>query len=190
MVLASIVRNHYRRWLKFVVGVIGDPSDAEDVLQEAVQRVLLRNRIFPSEEEARMYLGRAICNTAIELYHRRKRQRRSQIPLREHSFPLAGADNPQLDLEKREKTKERERMLRLLDQGLLQLPAKQYEALRLTILKNDGLSMRQASLANGIPYSTLRHRSRQGIRQLRRYLRQSAFSTAPESPTPGRSLNR
>ena len=61
-------------------------------------------------------------------------------------------------------------MLDLLDEGLKRLPLKQYEALRLTILESRGLSIRDVGMTNGIPYSTLRHRTKQGLRQLRRFL--------------------
>jgi DNA-directed RNA polymerase specialized sigma24 family protein len=145
-------------------------ADAEDVLQEAVQRVLARNRPLPSPEQVKMYLGRAVGNAALELYHNRKRERMRQIPIKEHLLPQANALNPYACLEERERSTDRERMLQLLQEGLTLLPQKQHEALRLTILESGGQSIRDAGTSSGIPYSTLRHRSKQGLRMLRRFL--------------------
>ena len=67
----------------------------------------------------------------------------------------------------------REKMLKLLEKGLKQLPAKQEKALRMTILESDGLSLRNVGIRNNIPYSTLRHRNREGLRRMRRFLEQA-----------------
>ncbi len=174
--LVSAIHHHGNQWRRFVVRILGNETDAEDVLQEAIRRVLIRNRYFPSEEQVKMYLGRAISNMAIEMYNNKKRQRRRHYPLREHTLPLTGIASPHTYLEERERAGQKERLLRLLNEGLTQLPLKQYEALRLTILDSDGQSMRDAGVTNGIPYSTLRHRSRQGIRRLRKFLQQSMRS--------------
>ena len=48
--------------------------------------------------------------------------------------------------------------------------AEQLEALRLTVME-PGTSIRDVGMNHGIPYSTLRHRSRQGLSTLRRKLR-------------------
>jgi len=79
-VIADLICRHGDKWLRFVTRLVAE--DAEDVMQEAVRRVLLRNRPFRSTEEVRLYLGRAIRNTAIETYHIRKRDRARHLPLR------------------------------------------------------------------------------------------------------------
>ena len=73
-------------------------------------------------------------------------------------------------MEEKERRSEKEFMLGLLHEGLQLLPAKQQEALRMTILESRGLSLRNVCVRNGIPYSTLRHRSKQGLRMMRKYL--------------------
>ncbi len=170
--LGSVIDRNASKWLRFIVAIIKNEADAEDVLQEAVQRVLVRNRPLSSEEQARMYLARAIANTALEFYNSRKRENLRQIPLREHILLPANAFSPYACIEERERSAERNQLLGLLNEGLLRLPLKQYEALRLTILESRGLSIRDIGISNGIPYSTLRHRNRQGLRQLRKFLEQ------------------
>ncbi len=169
-VLGSIIDHNGSRWLRFILAILKNEADAEDVIQEAVRRVLAHNHPLFSREQVRMYLGRAIGNAALELYNCRKRERLRQIPIRDHVFLPANTRSPYACMEEREKLAERERLLRLLREGLTHLPLKQHEALRLTILESHGLSIRDVGITNGIPYSTLRHRSKQGLRRLRKFL--------------------
>ena len=169
MVEALLLR-HRDRWLRFVQRMVQNHADAEDVLQDAVLRMLARDREFASTEQARMYLGRIICNTAIELYHRRRRNRRRYCPLHEQVLASSDYGEPERRLGEREESRANLRMLHLLSEGLARLPAKQYEALRLTFTDHGIVSIRDAGVENSIPYSTLRHRSVQGLRRLRRFL--------------------
>ncbi len=170
--LESIMDRNSGKWLKFILAILKNEADAEDAIQEAVKRVLLRNRRLPSEEEARMYLSRAIGNAAFELYNCRKRERFRQLPIQE-SIVSMGDCSPDKHLEESERCHQKERMLGLIKDGLRKLPPKEREALRLTILESQNLSLRNIGLNNGIPYSTLRHRSKQALRRLRRHLERS-----------------
>ena len=179
--LESAINRNGEKWLRFILRILKNEADAEDVIQEAVRRVLSRKRLLPSEDEARMYLSRAIGNAAFELYNCRKRERIKQLPIQESLFLPSGDISPYKHIEEREKSRHRERMLNLLSDGLTQLPAKEREALRLTVLESRGLSIRDAGMSNGIPYSTLRHRSKQAIRKLRKYLEKSLKDMKPEA---------
>jgi RNA polymerase sigma factor (sigma-70 family) len=177
-VIAELIRRHGDKWFRFVLRIVGNQQDAEDVVQEAVRRVLLRNRPFRSEEEARMYLSRAICNTAIESYHCRRRERLRCLPLKEQTLPAAESVSPQTMLENQEESDQTERLTKLLKEGLAHLPTKQYEAIYLTVMEPGAASIRDAGAERGIPYSTLRHRSMQGLRRLKRFIRR-ALRSAP-----------
>jgi len=168
--LGSIIRNNAEKWLRFILAILKNEADAEDVIQEAVRRVLARDLSFGSEDQVRMYLGRAIGNAALELYNCRKRERMRQASINEQVLLPTNVSNPFVCLEESEESDEKKQMLDLLDQGLKRLPPKQYQALRLTILESRGLSIRDVGMTNGIPYSTLRHRSKQGLRHLRKFL--------------------
>jgi RNA polymerase sigma factor (sigma-70 family) len=168
--MGSVLHHNGARWLSFILTILKNEADAEDAIQEAVRRVLMRDIFFHSEDEVRKYLGRAISNAAFELYNRRKRERRREHSMNEQVLPQLHSASPFVFMMEAEKSSERERLLILLDSGLKQLPAKQHEALRLTILESGGLSIRDVGMMHGIPYSTLRHRSKQGLRQLRSYL--------------------
>jgi RNA polymerase sigma factor (sigma-70 family) len=171
--IGSVIDQNNERWLRFILGILKNEADAEDVIQEAVRRVLVRNCPLTSEEQVRMYLGRAIGNAAFELYNNRKRERLRHIPIHESILLNACACSPDACMEEKEKSDRRDHLLSLLNDGLKRLPAKQHEALRMTILESSGLSIRDIGLTNGIPYSTLRHRNKQGLRRLRRFLERS-----------------
>jgi RNA polymerase sigma factor (sigma-70 family) len=168
--VGSVLHRYGARWLSFILTILKNEADAEDVIQEAVRRVLTRDLLFHSEDEVRKYLGRAISNAAFELYNRRKRERRREHSMNEQTLPPLHSSSPFVSIMEAEISSERERLLTLLDSGLKQLPVKQYEALRLTILESGGLSIRDVGMMHGIPYSTLRHRSKQGLRHLKNYL--------------------
>jgi RNA polymerase sigma factor (sigma-70 family) len=182
--LESIIDRNGEKWLRFILRILKNEADAEDVIQEAVRRVLSRKRLLPSEDDARMYLSRAIGNAALELYNCRKRERIRQMPIQESHFLQSRDSGPYKYMEERETSKHRKRMLNLLNNGLMQLPAKELEALRLTILESRGLSIRDAGMSNGIPYSTLRHRSKQALRRLRKYLEKSLKKPEARSRKP------
>ncbi len=118
-----------------------------------------------------MYLGRTMANAAIEFYHSRKKERSSHTSIDSDSCPAAIESNPQELMERAEESERTEKALHWLRKGLSRLPPKQYQALCLTYLDPGHSSIREAGTASGIPYSTLRHRSMQGLRRLRRFLR-------------------
>jgi RNA polymerase sigma-70 factor, ECF subfamily len=169
-ILGAIFDLHRGRWRRYIAAILRNPADAEDIVQEAVRRMLARDLSFLSEEQARSYLGRAINNAALELYHIKKRERRSRIPVLENTFLPTGLPGPYDHLAEREQAAEKEEWLSRLREGLTRIPLKQLEALRLTIMESQGQSIRDIGMNHGIPYSTLRHRSKQGIRSLRRHL--------------------
>lgn len=172
--VGDLVERFGRKWLRFVRRMVRNPADAEDVLQEAVCRVLARGRGFHTQEQVRMYLARAVGNTAIDFYHRRRRTCLRELPLQEHRIACVDARNPHDDLEERERVAGHARAAELLAEGLGRLPPKQYQALCLTVLDPGGASIREAGTESGIPYSTLRHRSMTGIRRLRTFLHRAA----------------
>lgn len=168
--LESAMTRNGGRWFRFVLGILKNEADAEEALQEAFRRVLTRNRSFPSEDQARMYLARAVGNTAYEMYNSRKRERMRTLSILDSAVPCDDAGSPEISLEQKEEDRRRLRLLDLLRDGLKQLPLKYEEALKMTILESGGASLRQVGLENNIPYSTLRHRHRQGLIQMRKFL--------------------
>lgn len=175
-VLAKVMSQHGSKWFRFVLRMLGNQADAEDVVQEAAHRVLMCAHPLPSEDQVRMYLGRAIFNLAIESYKRRKRERKRRIPFIEDARVATVELSPYLQLEEREERAEKIRLLQIMQEGLTTLPLKQYEALRMTFLEPNDSSIRDCSQNSGIPYSTLRHRTVTGLRGLRRFIHRAMRS--------------
>jgi RNA polymerase sigma factor (sigma-70 family) len=176
--LEALMLRHGSKWLRFVQRMVQNHADAEDVLQEAALKMLLRDRHFQTPDQARMYLGRIISNTAIEQYHLRRRQRRQQSPLAEHRLPAIDLPVAPVLLAEGEEERSRAQLLDLVREGLARLPVKQYEAVCMTVMDPATASMRDAGIEHHIPYSTLRHRKLQGLRRLRRFL-QRALRSVP-----------
>jgi RNA polymerase sigma factor (sigma-70 family) len=175
--LESLFQCHGEKWLGFVRRMLRNRADAEDAVQEAIRRVLASRQHFASPDDLRMYLARAVANTAIEFYHLRRRDSLRCLPLKEQYLAHAGAISPQQQMERLEEFAERSLVLMLALEGLDTLPPKQYQALQMTLLDPSAASIREAGVENGIPYSTLRHRSLQGIRRLRSYVHRAARIT-------------
>jgi RNA polymerase sigma factor (sigma-70 family) len=161
--------------MRINTAILRNKEDAEDVLNEAVRRMLKRNRPFSSCEDMRMYMGRVVTNTALELYKRRKRERRQYSPVLESIIAKSTAEpsesfRPDFIMEEEERYAELEDRLVILRRGLETLPAHQYEAIRLTVFNGGGVTLRDLESISGIPRATLRYRYLQGVKALRKYM--------------------
>jgi len=121
------------------------------------------------------YMGRVVGNTALEFYNRRKRERRLYVQIRENNVTNSAEEQaevfrPDFIMEEEERYSEHEDRLTLLRRGLEELPAHQYEAIRLIAYSNNGMTLRGAESASGIPRATLRYRYIQGMKSLRKYM--------------------
>ena len=173
--LAAILHRNSPKWMKISRAILKNREEAEDVLSEAVRRMLRRDRSFPSREHIRKYMNRVVSNTALEFYNRRKRERRQYAQILENIMTKsaeerADALRPDFIMEEEERYAEQEDRLALLRRGLEELPAHQYEAIRLIAFSNNGSTFRDAESASGIPRATLRYRYMQGMRALRKYM--------------------
>src|SRR5207249_6669486 len=126
--------------------------------------------------DIRLVQQQAILNTAIETYHNRKLDLARHLPLREQWIPSQDSRDPHSNLEHLEQSDETTRLMTLLEEGLARLPQKQCEAVRLTLLAPEFTSIREAGAERGIPYSTLRHRCVQGMRNLKKYIKKALRS--------------
>ena len=106
--------------------------------------MLVRNKPFSSEEQVRMYLGRAIGNAAFERYKGMKRERLRHMPVDEQVLKPAEQHSPYDCMEQAERWAEREVDRPCSSRIREHVPSKQYEALRLTILESRGSSIRMA----------------------------------------------
>lgn len=137
----------WERWhgplLRFLRQRVGDPHQAEDVLQEVFLRVQQRLGGLQAPERSQSWLWQIARNAVIDAY----RQRRPSAPL---AADLAAPDGPPADT----------LALRLLApclRPLMQrLPAADREALERTAF--DGVSQQDLSVALGMSFSGLKAR--------------------------------
>ncbi len=168
--LDAVLDRCRQKWFRFVFRIVQNHADAEDALQEGFCRVLAARKSFRSEDHARMYLARTISNTAIEIYHARRREKQNHLPAHECQLVDQRRAGPLAFLETREDSRKRVLAMSLMKQALHTLPVKQYEALRITVMDTSGSSIRDIGSLNGIASSTLRHRRNQGLRRLYKYV--------------------
>ena len=173
--LASILHRNSPKWVRLGKAVLKNREDAEDVLSEAVHRMLRRGLSFPSQEKMQLYMGRVVRNTAMEFYSLKKRKKRQYTQILENIITKsaeeqAEAFRPDFIMEEEEFYYENENRLTLLRRGLQELPANQYEAIRLIAFSNNGSTFRDAETESGIPRATLRYRYMLGMKALRKYM--------------------
>ena len=185
-----VFEQHRQRWFRYLLRFLGNPSDAEDVIQESAWKVLARRRSFLSKDELRMYLGRTISNTAVELYYLRKKERAIRSPIEAASHFNAAQETPDGLMQSTEDARLQERALGFLSAGLGRLPPKQHEAVRMAFLTPGHGSIREVGMALGIPYSTLRHRALRGVRLLRRHLSRALRSGGADDYLPRAARRR
>lgn len=151
---AAIFDRHHQRLYRYCLGIVGDPQDAQDALQNAMVKVL---RALPGEErriELKPWLYRIAHNESIELL-RRRRETRQLDP--EQAVPGSGLTG---------EVASRER-LRLLFADLDQLPQRQRGALVMRELA--GLDYDEIGAALGTSPAVARqtlYEARQSLRQM------------------------
>jgi RNA polymerase sigma-70 factor (ECF subfamily) len=104
--LERLYTAHHDKVFRAAFRVIGNASDAEDVVQTVFLRLLRNDHTFQTVEDAGNYLYRAGVNAALDLVRSRKTS--ATAPLEEHSPPDPGwkPDREHHAAELREKLRE------------------------------------------------------------------------------------
>ena len=71
-----LVQRHYRRALRVALGLLKDPHDAEDVVQEAFAKAHGRMNEFEGASSFYTWLYRIIVNLSIDQIRKKRRERR------------------------------------------------------------------------------------------------------------------
>lgn len=156
------VLEHVTALRRYAMLLVGDPHDADDLLQETLARVLVHLRTFRPVRDLRAYLYATMHNLFVD-GHRRRRNTTHDIEVEEVIERLV-APASQLDrLEVRD-----------LVRALQQIPDEQREVVLLVGL--EGLSYGEAARVLDIPIGTVMSRLSRGREALRR-LTQRGTST-------------
>ena len=151
---AAIFRRYHQSLYRFCLGIVGDPQDAQDALQNTMIKVL---RALPGEErriELKPWLYRIAHNESIDLLRRRRETRELDAELPSRGPGLA------------EEAAARERLRRLFG-DLEELPERQRETLVMRELA--GLDFAEIGAALGTTAAVARqtvYEARLSLRQM------------------------
>jgi len=169
-----IMRRYNQRLYRLAVSVLGDPSEAHDVLQESFVRAFYLLSSFTAQSSLGAWLARIVRNEAIDRL--RARAARNKLITLEADLPQNDnadsnwleeksiVDGTQFDLETNEA---RTRMRRVLEQAIQSLP-EQFRAV-FVLRELEGLSIKEAAEYLDIPSATVKtrdHRARSMLREL------------------------
>ncbi len=144
---------HVTALRRYALLLIGDPAEADDLVQEALTRVLVHTRAWKPVRDLRAYLFTTLHNVFVD-GHRRRRMLRDDIPVDSLAGRLA---TPPSQMDRLE--------LRDLAKALGKLPTEQRQVVLLIGL--EGMSYRDAAQVLGVPIGTVMSRLSRGREALR-----------------------
>lgn len=139
---------------RYALLLVGDPHDADDLVQETLARVIVHLRGFRPVRDLRAYLHATMHNLFID-GHRRQRHTASEVEVDELVERLVA---PASQLDRLE--------LRDLLRALRRIPAEQREVVLLVGF--EGLSYSETARILGVPIGTVMSRLSRGREALRR----------------------
>ena len=151
--LADLVRAHVAALRRYARLLIGDPTEADDLVQECLMRACSQARPWDTVKDPRAYLFAILHNTHVS---RRRRARLPEVPLESAisvSVPAAQPDRL---------------ALRDLARAFARLSDEHREVLLL--IGVEGLTYREAALVLNVPIGTVMSRLSRGREALRRML--------------------
>ena len=151
--LGDVIQNNLDYLVRFASIRVGSKSDAEDVVYEAIRRILETDLSKIRQDSIKMYLFRIVYNLCKDFFLTRENVR----PLSEidDEIPDSSKENV-LDLE------EIDRLNSILDN----LPDKEAEVVRMNVI--DELSFVEISVILSTPASTVKSRFKSGMEKLRK----------------------
>lgn len=161
------MRSHNQRLYRLALGLVGDPGEAEDVLQDSYVRAFLKLSSFAGDSSLGAWLASIVRHQAID-HLRARRARRAAITL-EADLPQADGQ-PRFALESAPATtahaspelgREREEARAQLENAIALLPAS-FRAV-FVLREIEGMTVRETALYLDIPAATVKtrdHRAR------------------------------
>lgn len=151
--LGEVIEENLSYLVRFATIRIGNKADAEDVVHEAVRRLLEADIAGIKKGSVRMYLFRIVYNLCKDRY---------ASPRGMRTLSETDEDIPDTTTEENQDFEEIERLNRLLDC----LPEREAEVVRMNAM--DGLSFVEISKILATPASTVKSRFKSGMDKLRK----------------------
>ncbi len=121
---SELVTRHYRRAVRVAFGLLKNPDDAEDVVQDAFTRVHQRLGDFAGASAFYTWLYRIVVNLSIDALRRRPRERRVDLEAESAREALRSTDElwPRYDDTQPLESAERRQLGARLERALGELP--------------------------------------------------------------------
>ncbi len=144
---------HVTALRRYALLLVGDPSEADDLVQEALTKVLVQTRAWKPVRDLRAYLFATLHNVFIDGH-----RRRSRMPTDVSIEAIVGrVSTPASQIDRLE--------VRDLVRALGKLPDEQREVVLL--IGFEGMSYREAARVLGVPIGTIMSRLSRGREALR-----------------------
>jgi len=187
-----IMRRYNQRLFRLAVGVLGDASEAEDVLQESYVRAYYAIKGYAGTGSLGAWLARIVRNEAIDRVRARD-HRRVRILLAADladedaagdDFAIDNAGDPDVSDESSPRddpqaASEIAEIRQTLERAIERLPDPFRSAFMLREV--EGMSVEEAAEYLGIPAATVKTRDYRARALLRSYLRESIDTTLPHT---------
>lgn len=181
--LDLVWRSQYRAWLRYAWHLVGNRSDAEDVVQDAVCRSLQAEPDLDGKKETDAYVQAAIRSiSARHLRGRRRNERGRWAAPKREALESTGKSPLEMVLEA-ERRHEEQRLFELAIQGIRLLPDEIRQALELAVLRDPPMKLRQVAEIQGVAISTVHKRIQKAYRALREL--DEALRSGAEDDRPG-----
>jgi RNA polymerase sigma-70 factor, ECF subfamily len=181
---ARIMRRYNQRLYRLAVSVLGDASEAEDVLQESYVRAFYAFASYSGAGSLGAWLGRIVRNEAIDRVRSRD-SRRSHIAIEadlgdQGEQPVAKETNVMIDaMINPEALAANAELRRLLERAIQRLPEQFRTAF--VLREVEGLSVEETAEYLGIPPATVKTRDHRARNLLRSYLSENIDATIPQT---------
>ena len=181
---ARIMRRYNQRLYRLAVSVMGDASEAEDVLQESYVRAFYAFATYTGAGSLGAWLARIVRNEAIDRVRSRD-SRRSHVAI---EADLGGqseedetnvAHDSQASLADPQALAQDAELRGLLERAVQRLPEQFRTAFVLREVQ--GLSVEETAEYLGIPSATVKTRDHRARKLLRTYLSENIDATIPQT---------
>ncbi len=179
-----IMRRYNQRLFRVAISIAGEPSEAEDVLQESYVRAFYRLSSYTGQGDLGAWLARIVRNEAIDRL-RNKGSRTRHITLEADLFSepetfgisaTARADEISFSPEI---AAERDDMKRILEAAIAKLPV-QFRTV-FVLREVEGLSVEETAAYLEIPPATVKTRDHRARTLLRAQLKEQFDDTLPQA---------
>jgi RNA polymerase sigma-70 factor (ECF subfamily) len=181
---ARIMRRYNQRLYRVAVAVMGDPSEAEDVLQESYVRAFYSFGTYSGSGSLGGWHARIVRNEAIDRV-RSRASRRSHVAIEadlaeQGEQPVREETNVTIDsMLDPEALAANAEWRRLLERAIQRLPEQFRTAF--VLREVEGLSVEETAEYLGIPPATVKTRDHRARNLLRGYLSENIDATIPQT---------